>query len=487
MARSSHTADVNPLLFPRRRSGSDRFVFRAGRRLVRTVVRWGHVVFFSRALAESVPSSTRTDGFRVREASEHELRWLLDGADPDQTTTELRRRFRRGDRCFVGVDSTGRAAHVRWATTRRAYVPELNRDVVLRPGEVYFYNGYTRPDARGRGLDGLVRQEIFRTFAACGCRTAWSYVRSDNPIGRRAAERWQSSGGSIRYLTIPGVLTLVGGERAPGLPVLERAVAGGDDDRAVAWGAWFAGWRSQPLTRRSTGYHDLPAEYFASAADFIAASLHLDREADAVLDVGCDSAMVSRLLVDRCRQFTGVDFIPGMLADAREVTRTHATRAPWFVASDGRRLPFRTASFSKAYCSAVIHTLPSREDGLAVVRELVRVCRPNGQVLVASVPDVRKRWAGRREALRQASWLRRPLLIGYWLLPATVTAIVKRAVGRPRHDPMAFLEYDLAEMARSLEAAGHRCHVLDFPADYWSSDFRTTRSSLLISVAPDRA
>jgi SAM-dependent methyltransferase len=488
MAHTTRTADVDQLMLPRPPARLVQLVYRVGRRLARTVVRWGSVTFFARDLSGGPPAVAGHGGFHVREAAERDLDWLAVGANPAQRPLQLRARFRRGDRCFVGVDAAGRAAHVRWVTTHRAFIPELDCVIVLRPGEAYFYDGYTRPDARGQGLDGLVRRSIFHALAAQGGRTVWSYVRSDNPIGQRAAERWQSAAGSVGYVTIAGLRALVRGAGAPGLPVLRRSDAHGDDDRVAAWREWFEGWLAQPLTRRSTGCHDLPEAYFASAADYIAGTLRLDHEADSVLDVGCDSAMVSRLLVDRCRQFAGADFIPGMLADARAVSQPQAPRPPWFVAADGRRLPFASGSFSKAYCSAVIHTLPSRDDGRAVVRELVRVCRPGGLVLIASVPDERKRWAGRRAVLRRAPWTRRPLLLGYWCIPDGLKPSVKRALGRPARDAMAFLEYDLSELARELVAAGHRCQVLDFPGSYWSEDFRATRSNLLICVgAPSRA
>jgi SAM-dependent methyltransferase/ribosomal protein S18 acetylase RimI-like enzyme len=482
MAQTTRTADVQPLMLPRPRAGRGRLAYRLARRLVRTFVRWGSVTFFARHLDDGLPAAAAPAGFEVREASEQDLGWLALGANPAQHARQLRSRFRRGDRCFVAVDPQGRAAHVRWVTTRRAFIPELDLDVVLRPDEVYFYDGYTRPDARGQGIDGLVRRTIFRAFRDQGARTVWSYVRSDNAVGQRAAERWQSASGSVRYLTVAGVHTFVRGERAPALPILRRAAPDATDERVAAWRDWFEGWLDQPLTRRSTGFHALPPEYFASAADYLAATLRIDPAADSVLDVGCDSAMVSRLIVDRCRQFTGVDFIAGMLADARRVSQPHTPRPLWFVASDGRHLPFGSGSFQKAYCSAVIHTLPSHADGLAVIRELVRVCRPGGQVLVASVPDVRKRRAGRRAALRRAPWRRRPLLVGYWLIPDAVKPAIKRALGRPAVDPMAFLEYDLAAIGGELRRAGLDCRVLDFPADYWSEDFRTTRSNLLISI-----
>lgn len=43
-------------------------------------------------------------------------------------------------------------------------------------------------------------------------------------------------------------------------------------------------------------------------------------------------------------------------------------------------------------------------------------------------------------------------------------------------------DYDLRTLQRRLERRGFRCEIRDFPADYWSREFQTSRSNLLIFV-----
>lgn len=173
--------------------------------------------------------------------------------------------------------------------------------------------------------------------------------------------------------------------------------------RARAWHAWFESWLDEPHAKRSSGFSSLPEEYFVSAADYIVSALALDPKSDFVLDVGCDSAMISRLVAPRCRRLVGVGFIPGLLADIPdEAARSAASGRACFVAADGRFLSFKSHIFTKAYCSAVIHTLPSVEDGARMIEELVRVCRPGGTVLVASIPDRAKRFSAYLEAWRRS-------------------------------------------------------------------------------------
>jgi SAM-dependent methyltransferase len=152
------------------------------------------------------------------------------------------------------------------------------------------------------------------------------------------------------------------------------------------------------------------------------------------------------------------------------------------VAADGRVLPFRSRVFTKAYCSAVIHTLPSRSDGLRMIEELVRVCRPGGEVLVASVPDARQRFHLYRDTWSQAGIAGKVRLVVSLAIPRPAKAFLRAVLGLPRVEGLDFLDYDLPDLRRRLEAQGLQCELLPFPPDYWSRDFRRLRTNLLIRI-----
>jgi ubiquinone/menaquinone biosynthesis C-methylase UbiE len=267
----------------------------------------------------------------------------------------------------------------------------------------------------------------------------------------------------------------------PGTAVDDRAT------RAADWHSWFEGWLSEPLAKRSIGFHELPEDAFQAMAEHIRSTLSLDPSRDLVLDLGCDSALVSRHVAPHCARLVGVDFIPGMLLDAQR-RRTSNTAAPanlCFAAADGRSLPFPSRTFAKAYCSGVIHTLPRHADGLAMILELVRVAKPGGRVLIAAVPDVRKRWRAVREAFRLGGVREKAHIVAAMALPASVKRLVRRLLARwlpPA--PLVYLEYDLCEVKALLEDRGLACAIADYPRDFWSRDFQRTRSNLLIVVPP---
>jgi SAM-dependent methyltransferase len=467
-----------------REQGSLALGARLLRRVGHSIVEIGSVTFFERDLSAEVVARP-SPGIGVRQLQAGDRESLLYGSE--SPWEELMARFRAGDLCFAAVDQRGRALHTRWLTFTGAMIPELGLDFVPTPDAAYFYDGYTRPDARRRGIDAVVREYIFQALRERGRKRVYSYVRDDNPGGLRAAERCQRAVGVVRSVRLLGSEPFVLGRAAPLLSaLLRRRSSPGRDDaatRAAEWRGWFEGWLGQPMARRSIGCHELPPAELEAMAEHISSTLGLEASSELVLDVGCDSAMVSRHVAAHCAGLVGVDFIPGMLVDAR---RREGGVPPnlWFAAADGRRLPFPARTFAKAYCSGVIHTLPTREDGIAMILELTRVSKPGGLVLVAAVPDSGKRWRARREAFRKGDLRQRVRIALVAALPGTVTRLARRLAPWLPRTPLRYLEYDLCEIGARLEGRGLTCEILDYPPDFRSRDFRETRSSLLIAVPP---
>jgi SAM-dependent methyltransferase len=459
---------------------ADRLLHRAAA----PVVKWGGITFFEKRLDSPSFSQEPTSNMRPRQFSPSDIKALLTGGDPTRSEAALAARFRRGDRAFGAEDERGRICHVRWVSTTRVHIPEIDRDIVLRPHEAYFYNGYTRADVRRCGIDGLVRRFIFDTLRAEGVLTVCSYVRHDNREGLHAAARWQRPIGTLRYVTLLGLGPMLRGTEAKGLPALAppEVSVSAPEDRVNAWQAWFTSWIDRPLASRSTGCAALDEAAFESASDFIATSLALS-DADAVLDVGCDSAMITRHIAPRVGRLLGIDFIHEMLRDTNRLPLTVTDGdSPWFVTADACRLPIRSGSFTKVYSSAMLHTLPTRAHGMQAIDELVRVTAAGGVVMLSSVPDTAKRLASRIDIWKRARAADKVTLPVRWLIPGRIKTLVRRLLQRPATGLPEFLSYDLRGIARTFEARGFQCEIRDFPRDYWSGEFRTSRSNLLIRI-----
>ena len=101
---------------------------------------------------------------------------------------------------------------------------------------------------------------------------------------------------------------------------------------------------------------------------------------DIVLDVACGPGLLACAFARVARHVTGIDLTPRMLEQARTLQRTHRLENVTWHEGDVRTLPFQDASFSIVTTRFTFHHF---EDPLMVLKEMRRVCRPGGTILVA--------------------------------------------------------------------------------------------------------
>ena len=94
-----------------------------------------------------------------------------------------------------------------------------------------------------------------------------------------------------------------------------------------------------------------------------------------VLDVGCGPGHLTRRLVTRSLDATGVDLDPAMIE--RAVARGDA--AGRYIVADAASLPFEDASFDLVVSTLSMHHWSDAHAGLA---EMARVLRPGGRILI---------------------------------------------------------------------------------------------------------
>lgn len=107
---------------------------------------------------------------------------------------------------------------------------------------------------------------------------------------------------------------------------------------------------------------------------------------EAVLDVGCGTGVFLPGLADRVGldgRVVGLDHAPALLGQARErLASAGLSDRIQLVEGDAKELPFADRSFDAAHCERVLMHL---EDPARAIREMVRVVRPGGRVVVAEV------------------------------------------------------------------------------------------------------
>jgi ubiquinone/menaquinone biosynthesis C-methylase UbiE len=97
-----------------------------------------------------------------------------------------------------------------------------------------------------------------------------------------------------------------------------------------------------------------------------------------VLEVGCGSGIAVQLFAEAGAKVTAVDLTPWAVATTRSRLEAFGLEAEVFEA-DGEQLPLADDSFDLVFSWGVIHHSTDMERALS---ELVRVCRPGGEVVI---------------------------------------------------------------------------------------------------------
>lgn len=126
-----------------------------------------------------------------------------------------------------------------------------------------------------------------------------------------------------------------------------------------------------------------------------------------VLDIATGPGYIAEAFARVAHDVVGVDLTDAMLAIAKERTAARGVENVSFRAADAQNLPFENGSFNVAVCRLTLHHL---QKPLLVLREMARVCRAGGTVLVediyASEFPERAAYQDRWEILRDPSHVR---------------------------------------------------------------------------------
>ncbi|MEC7768895.1 MAG: methyltransferase domain-containing protein [Acidobacteriota bacterium] len=149
------------------------------------------------------------------------------------------------------------------------------------------------------------------------------------------------------------------------------------------------GTRALSVVSVKTGFVHRVYERIASVYDlFYGPTLHAGRletikrlaiqPADDVLEVGVGTGINAVLYPDDCN-VTGIDLSASMLEGARRRMQRHGVRNVRLMQMDAAKLRFPDESFDLVYAPYVISVVP---DPVRVVKEMERVCRTGGRIIV---------------------------------------------------------------------------------------------------------
>jgi len=208
----------------------------AFKKAVSPVARVGSVYLMECDLTAGLPRVKSAPGIIAREAFLDEID-LLDGIENDlEKKRDAIARFKRGDRWFVGIDSaTGKLANFRWMTTAWELVPELERNVVPKPGQAFVYALYTAPKYRRRGVDSFTRQYTYDLlYRTAGIHTVLATIFAENTVSMKAGKKFLKKVARIWYFSVLGGRTHVFWWPNPKMPILAPATDSIPSERVKA-------------------------------------------------------------------------------------------------------------------------------------------------------------------------------------------------------------------------------------------------------------
>ena len=109
---------------------------------------------------------------------------------------------------------------------------------------------------------------------------------------------------------------------------------------------------------------------------------------DSVLDVACGPGLLVCAFARVVRHATGIDLTPAMLEQARELEKQRVLSNVTWELGDVLPLPFDDGSFSIVSARFAFHHFL---DPLAVLKEMRRVCKAGGRIVVADSAPARSK------------------------------------------------------------------------------------------------
>ncbi len=122
-------------------------------------------------------------------------------------------------------------------------------------------------------------------------------------------------------------------------------------------------------------------ELLTEVSESVAGFLRLQPD-DRVLEVGCGCGVLMSRLLERAREFVGVDMSEGVL----EVAKTRLPTVQ-FHQAPATALPFDDNSFDKCYCHLAIHYFGDYAMVRQALREMGRVTKPGARLMIGQVPN----------------------------------------------------------------------------------------------------
>ncbi|GAA79461.1 methyltransferase domain-containing protein [Pseudoalteromonas sp. 20-92] len=115
--------------------------------------------------------------------------------------------------------------------------------------------------------------------------------------------------------------------------------------------------------------------------DDVEQKLMFSAQGNSILDVGCGNGLLLSKL-HKCSQYAGVDYSQAMIDEAKKLLPQGV-----FYQSQASVLQFDNNEFERVLSYSIFHYFPSYQYALDVIKEMIRVCKPGGVILIGDILD----------------------------------------------------------------------------------------------------
>lgn len=326
------------------------------------------VRYFERSLSDPIPPASPIPGMTVGELPPD--RWPeLAQFRPGTSVDKIAGRLGKGYRCFIASAQSG-IVHAGWIASETAWCEVLGAEIPLPRDAVYFFDSFTIPEMRGRGLAPEAAKFRQRMLRQAGFRKVVAVADDDNRSGLRALEK-----SGYRPAGWLGVLRLGPWSRLIRWNGSQEGCDGADSAywNSVATRMGSGGGNVDPFIGR------LKRRAHLRLIDDWAPGLAGGRvlKTDLFEEAGGTDALIPGLF-RRSGRVAGMDVSPEVAARASARCRGQAG----LLAADVRSLPFAAGSFDLVVSPSTLDHFHDPSDLGRSLREVYRVLRPGGRLIV---------------------------------------------------------------------------------------------------------
>ncbi len=134
------------------------------------------------------------------------------------------------------------------------------------------------------------------------------------------------------------------------------------------------------ILQKNKENYNLIAEDYERSRNFIwdieKISTYLEQN-DKILDIGCGSGRMVKILKDKNIDYVGIDISEALIKIARKRYPNNN-----FMVDDGLSLSFPDCTFDKIFCIRTFHHIPSFVLRTRFLSEIARVLKPNGLLVI---------------------------------------------------------------------------------------------------------